>query len=84
MGPGLLLGGGDYYDGADLDIVNTHFELPADMIVEKSFPRHSAKDIVMWTDEFAFLRVPRSMEIWRLPREEAMRFLSINWDDYVH
>ena len=76
--------GGDYYDGTDLVVVNTHFELPADMVVERSFPRHSAKDLVIWTDEFAFIRVPCEMEIWRLPRDEAMAFLSPQWDEFVH
>ena len=41
----------------------THFELLADMMVDKPYPRYFAKDLIIWTDEFAFIREPGTMEV---------------------
>ena len=51
---------------------------------EKAFPRHSAKDLVIWGDEFVFMRVANKMQVVSMLRECAMALLTPRWDEFVH
>jgi hypothetical protein len=67
-----------------LALDQTYFVLPADMMKDKVYPRHLDKDLVIWCDEFVFMRVANSMRITSIPREEAEKLLAPRWDEFVH
>ena len=42
------------------------------------------KDLVIWCDDFVYMRVADTMHVKKLPRDEAMELLVPIWDQYVH
>jgi hypothetical protein len=72
------------YSGADFAHENAHWELPMHLRTEMDYPRHSMRDLVIWTDDFVYMRVADTMHVNKLPRDEAMKLLVPIWEQYVH
>ena len=64
--------------------VNDPVDVPDDAKVDKFYPQYSIKDLVIWTEEFVYMRVAGQMEVVRMPREEALELLAPRWSEFIH